>query len=219
MKAKFAIFLTSFFLISSSGLFAQTITLDKIELDNKLALIPFSAEISDKVPSDKTKWVSFMAHYKVDMRNVKPKSLIDNGKWLDDVEVTWEMLYKPVEARDKIQNYVKCVKKIKYKNVTEGQHTSVVFIDPRTLARYFNEGKSNFMRGLKLRFSMKVGGKTVKNMTSYIVSATEDKKQQYKKVFDSEDPYPLEGILLNRNETPFKYSQTWYFNTIVEEDK
>ena len=56
-------------------------------------------------------------------------------------------------------------------------------------------------------------------MTSYIDNAKEDKKQQFKNAFDSEDSHELKGILLNRNETPFKYSQTGYFDPIVEDNK
>lgn len=220
MKAKIVIFLTAIFLAVPSALFAQTIKLDKIELSNKLRATSVSANIYEGGSNDESPWVAFMAHYQVSMAGVKAKSPLDDGKWLDDVEVTWEMLYKPNDkATEKIQNYISTKKKIKYTNVTEGKHTSVVLIDPKTLKRYFKEGKSSFMRGLKLRFSMKVGGKTVKTMTSYIVNAKEDKKGTFRTAFDSEDSYSMEGVLLNRNETPFKYSQTGYFDKIVEDDK
>ncbi|MCH2205112.1 MAG: hypothetical protein MK132_04475 [Lentisphaerales bacterium] len=220
MKAKIAIFLTSLLLTLPSGLFAQTITLDKIELDNKQISSSMSGNIYPKASSDDDNWVKFMAHYDVKFGNVKPKGLLDNGKWLDDVEVTWEMLYSPLGKNAKsIKQFIKTEKKIKYRNVTEGKNTSVVFIDPRTLKRYFNEGKSSFMRGLMLRFTMKIGGKTVRNMTSYIVDAKEDKKQEFKSAFDSEDSHELKNVLLNRNETPFKFSQVGYFDLIVEDDK
>ena len=178
-----------------------------------------SVNIYEGAPNDKKKWVTFMAHYKVDMSKVEAKGKLDNGKWLDDVEVTWELLYKPEEARNSVQNYIKLSKKVKYKNVGHGKHTAVIFIDPTSLERYFLEGNSKFMRGLKLKFTMKVGGKTVKNMTSYITDAKPDKKAEYAKLFLHEETFKLDGILKNRNETPFKYSQTGYFDQIVEDDK
>ena len=153
-------FFTALFLTLPSGLFAQTIKLDKIELDNKQPTTGMSGNIYPGAPGDNVNWVKFIAHYDVKFGNVKPKGLLDNGKWLDDVEVTWEMLYSPLGKDAKnIKQYIKCEKKIRYTNITDGRHSSVVFINPRNLKRYFNEGKSNFMRGLKLRFTMKVGVK------------------------------------------------------------
>ena len=164
-------------------------------------------------------WVAIIAHYRVDMSKVKPKTPIDNGKWLDDVEVKWEVCYKPEGAAMKMQNFVKMVKKVKYNSVAHGKRRAVILISPKHIERYFNGGKKSFLRELKVRFSMKVGGKTVKGMTVYLDKGRPDKTAKFKSVFESEDTFSLDGILLNRNESPFKSAQTDSFEIIVEDKK
>ena len=175
----------------------------KLEARNKTNTPIIGVQLDKSTRGSSPAWVSFHAPYEVSFKNVKAKSLIDDGKWLDDVEVNWELMYKPAKAGNKIQNYLKMTKKVKYTSVGEGKHTAVIFIHPTMLSRYFLEGKSEFMRGLILKFSMKINGKTIKNSVKYFEGGREVRALKVPKLFTSEDAYDLKNILLNRNETPF----------------
>lgn len=216
MKANIIIFAAILFLSLPSSLFSQDIKVGKLEARNDLLAPVTGDELDKKAKSDNVKWVAFYAHYDIAFKGAK-KNLLDDGQWLNDIEVNWELLYKPEDAADKIQNYLRMTKKVKYTDIGKGSHTAVILIHPTKLKRYFLEGKSAFMRALKLKFTMKVNGKTLQSATKYFEGGREAKTPKYAKIFGHEDTYELKNIILNRMETPFIHTQPEYFDTIVDD--
>lgn len=220
MKANFAIFVITVLLALCSNLSAQLITLKKIDIDNKIQA-PGVGELDGKIKGKYGDWVAFFARYDVKFDKVK-ETRFDSGRYIDDIEVKWEIVYKPEKlTANAIENYIKMVKTVKYTGVSEGEQTAVVLIHPRALKRYFNEGKTSFIRNLRLRFTMKVNGKTHKSMTTYLTNGRQNKKptSQDAIYFDKEGAHEMDHLLLNRLETPFRYVQTSTLNPIVEDKK
>ena len=155
-----------------------------------------------------------------------PKGALDDGKWIDAVEVNWEFLYKPKDAKNSIQNYVKFQRIVKYTNIGEGRHTVMLFINPVILKRYFNEGRS-IKTDLYIRYSMKANGhKEVMKVGSldssvamFLSGRAASKKDYagYTPIFNSDRSKPLGNVLLRRDETPFRSMQYDMFDSIAVE--
>lgn len=220
MKTNFAIFIATILIALCTNLSAQIIKLDKIEIDNKVNA-PEVGELDGSASGKYGDWVAFFARYSVSFDKAK-KTKFDSGEYVDDIEVKWEIVYKPEGlSSTKIENYIKMIKSVKYTGVTKGKQTAAVLIHPRALARYFDEGSKSFVRDLRLRFTMKVNGKTYKKMTTYLTKGRQNLKptKDDARYFDLEGTQDMSHLLLNRMETPFRYVQTSELNPIVEDKK
>ena len=219
---------TALLLVLSTALSAQSnkkykVSLKKIEVHNDLNTPTFNDRIDKKKSVPLKKWVAVIATYDVKFANIKlPKGSLDNGKWLDDVEVKWEFMYKPKDAPKNIANYTRFNRSTKYVNVGEGEHQVVIFVNPVVINRYFKDG-TTFKKDAWLRFSMKVNGLKETGMNTIVVDGKPVKKAQelaqYNQAFNSDRSKSLDNILLRRNETPFRSIQFDQFDSIAVEEK
>lgn len=219
-------------LASISFLSAQTpnfqIELKKIEIRNDLNSPTFPDQIDKQGSKPLKKWALLSAKYTVTFANIKTgPGALDNGKWLDTVSVDWQFLYKPEKAPNIPENYIKFGEEVTYSNITEGEHTALIFIDPTTLQRYFDEGKS-IKKEINLKLSFKANGLKQKIMigqTVFEAAYMEEGKlvravtKITEEAFVTDRIRVVPNIVLPRNKTPFSAIQHDNFDTIIEVKK
>jgi hypothetical protein len=211
-------------LLSLNSLFAQSndkfqIKFDKIEIRDDLNTPQFSDRIDKKKNTPLKPWVVIMGNYNVKFANIKmPAGSLDSGKWLDNVEVTWDFLYKPKDAPNAVQSYIKFSETIKYANIGEGDHTSTIFISPVILERYFD--KVNLKKDLTIRYSMKVNGQIYLQATTIMFEGKQLEGGELRQAHDfiNRDTFKkVDNLLMRRDKTPFRSIQFDQFDTIVED--
>ncbi len=221
-----AVLLISF----ASALSAQNakfeISLKKIEV--RLEDSPsFPDQLDSKNTGNVKKWAAIFVEYEIKFGNIKmPAGSLDNGKWLDSLEVNWEFLYKPAKAPKMIQHYVRFGRAVKYVNLDEGKHKAVMLIDPKVLKRYFNEGKA-IKNELMMRVSFKANGlKQTMNIGPKKYAAAYFNEGKLVKdpkalvpIFDTDRSKALNGVVRTKTESPFAAVQFDVFDTIAVEEK
>ena len=221
-----AVLLISFMSAVSAQTAKFEIDLKKIEIRNNVQSPSFPDQIDTSGSKPPQNWTILFVHYEIKFDNPK-KTALDDGKWLNTLQVDWEFLYKPEKLRNDIRNFVRFGKTVKYANVGEGKHTALMFIDPKILKRYFNEGRT-IKNELMMRLSIKANGlKQVVKIANKKFSQVYFKGGKILKtptktdlaMFDSDLSKELPNVVRPRNETPFRSIQFDQFNTIVVEDK
>ncbi len=225
--------LVGILLLASIGLLnAQTpnfqIELKKIEIRNDLNSPAFPDQIDKQGSKPVRKWALLMAKYTVTFANIKTApGALDNGKWLDTVSVDWQFLYKPEKAPNVPENYIKFGEEVTYGNITEGEHTALIFIDPTTLQRYFNEGRS-IKNEINLKLTFKANGlkqKIIIGQNDFDSAYMEEGKlvravsRTTEEAFLTDRIKTVPNIVLPRNKTPFNSIQHDNFDTIIEAKK
>jgi hypothetical protein len=197
-----------------SPLGAQSYQFEVKKMEIRSVQSPSFQDAVDTKNMPRQKWFAIFVDYKVVVSGAKSTG-VDNGEWLDDVELKWDFLYKPSEkAADKIGNFISFSRDVKYRNISTGDHRAVIFMAPVTLKRYFNDG--NDVKRILGRFQLKAKGKTVPNCTLYLEKGKFSKKSQFATAFDAEGSKAMDDLLLIRDETPFRSIQHDNFDTIVE---
>ena len=169
--------------------------------------------------TSRIKWAALFVRYNITVAETKESKVMKSGNWADSVELKWEMATKlPGAIAGKPVSYRKFSRTVKYKNIKEGKHVATVLIEPAVLERYFEKGKT-LKKDLKVKFSAKVNGRTVKGATTYLVEGKVDnrKAKSVEPFITSEDVKMLEDILLTKNETPFRNVQSAAFDRVVED--
>jgi len=202
--------------------------LKKIEIHDDIYSPAFGEQIDKKAPTQPQKWAVLFVRYELmfDPKYKAPETALDNGKWLDTSEIKWEFLYKPEKAKNVIQNYVRFSKDVKYVNVDEGKHTAMIFISPKILKRFFDEGKT-IKKDLMLRVSFKANGlrQKIKIGKDYFDAAYFANGKLSKEgpklapYFDTDKSKPITDVVQSREETPFGVLQYDQFDSIAVEKK
>ena len=141
-----------------------------------------------------------------------PDSFMNNrfeqGKWLDSMIVEWSFLYKPRNFKEHISNYMRFTRSVEYRNIAAGKKSVAIFIDPDTMKRYFDSGRS--LKSILL-------SKIVIKHDGYLKAAKifegerETSELLHKKMFQSVKTQLVKNILKTRLETPFRSFQTEKF--------
>ena len=219
------IFTAILLVIFVSSLSAQSrkdyvVTVTDVEVRNNVRSPDSPSPIDNKRSGNPKKWAVIFVDYTVEFPGKKPRKVgLDDGLWLDKVSVTWDFLYKPAKLDNKIQNYIRFNKDVEYINVKQGKHTALMFINPVILDRYFDEGKS-IKKDLIMKFSLKANGFTEPKGTAYFAKGKLVKPKDtgtYVKSFAYEGFKTMPGVLMSRDESPFKNIQYDLFNQIVPE--
>ncbi|MCM8540501.1 MAG: hypothetical protein NE328_09520 [Lentisphaeraceae bacterium] len=208
-----------------SSLSAQTrkdyvVTVTDVEVRNNVRSPDSPSPIDNKRSGNPKKWAVIFVDYTVEFPNKKAVKVgLDDGLWLNNVSVTWDFLYKPAKMDNKIQNYIRFNKTVEYIDIKQGKHTALMFINPVILERYFNEGKS-IKKDLILKFSLKANGFTEPKGTVYYAEGKVVKAKDtatYVKSFAYEGFKTMPGVLMSRDESPFKNIQYDIFDQIKAE--
>ena len=221
-----AVLLVSFMSSLSAQNDKFAIELKKIEV--RLEDSPsFPDQLDSKNTGNVKKWAAIFVEYEVNFKDIKmPPGSLDDGKWLDSVEVNWEFLYKPAKAQKVIQNFIRFGRSVKYVNIDEGKHKAVILIDPKVLKRYFDEGKT-IKNELMMRVSFKANGykQNISIGKAPYASAYFNEGKLVKDpkalvpIFDSDRSKALNGVVRTKAESPFAAIQFDVFDTIAVEEK
>ena len=203
-----------------SGLQAQgkkyAVKINKIEIKSLNSPVFTDRIINENVPVKK--WGVILAEYEVKFADIKArKGALDDGKWLDDVEVKWEFLHKPKDAKS-VEAIGRFGRTVKYTSVGEGKHRVAIFINPTQLKRYFKGGTE--FNNIWLRFSMKVNGLRVQDATTVYAEKKKVEGKElanYTRIFNDDRTRLMKNMLLRRDETPFRSIQSDAFNVINSE--
>ena len=208
------------------------LSIKKIEIKNDLQSPSSGGQITTIKSGSNKKWCVMLVHYHVDFgtgNESTPKGRLDSGRWLNNVELQWNFLYKPKDAPRGLKYYTSFSKSVEYSDIGHGDHVAAIFMKPITLKRYFKNG-STIKREIMIRLAMKVNGKsasfTVGNEKQthllYIngkLIKNNQKERKYLKVFDSDETRPLKNTVFKKNETPFNRTQYNAFDSLTLEDK
>ena len=100
----------------------------------------FTDKIDTKAPVNPKQWGVIMVEYEVKFNNAAvPLNALDNGKWLDDVEIKWEFLHKKGDVND-LRKLGRFSRTVKYTGVGEGKQRVCLFVNPTNMKRYFGGG-------------------------------------------------------------------------------
>ena len=221
-----AVLLISFVSALSAQNDKFVINLKKIEV--RLEDSPtFPDQLDSKNTGNVKKWAAIFVEYETKFADIKmPKGSLDDGKWLDSIEVTWDILYKPAKAPNVFASYIRFGKSIKYVNIDEGKHKAVLLIDPKVLKRYFNEGKT-IKNELMMKVSFKANGYKkdmligrAKYASAYFNEGklVKDPKALINN-FNTDRIKVLKGATRSKAESPFSAIQFDLFDTIAVEEK
>ena len=206
------------------------IELKKLEIRNDVDSPRFPDQIDKGGVQTAKKWTVLFARYTIEFdKATRPVAgALDNGKWLNTLSVDWKFLYKPEKApADRAESYIKFGEEIKYANLEEGEHTALIFIDPKILKRYFEEGR-NIKKDLHIRLSFKAEGlkQKLKIGTNLYDAAFMSGGKLIKKVppttinaFENDRIKTLPNVVRPRNKTPFSVIQFDNFDTIAVDEK
>jgi hypothetical protein len=208
------------------------LSIKKIEIKNDLQSPSSGGQLTAIKSGPNKKWSVILVHYHVDFgkgNESTPKGRLDSGRWLNNIELQWNFLYKPKDAPKGIKYYTNFSKNVEYSDIGHGDHVAAIFIKPITLQRYFNNG-STIKKEIMIRLAMKVNGKSAsfavgnekQSHLLYIngkLIKNSQKERSYLKAFDSDETRPLKNAAFKKNETPFSHTQYDAFDSLTVEDK
>lgn len=205
------------------------IELKKLEIRNDVDSPRYPDQIDKGSQQQAKEWTVLFARYIIKFdKTAKPApGALDNGMWLNTLSVDWKFLYKPEKAANLAQNYIKFGEEVKYANLEDGEHTALIFIDPKILKRYFDEGK-NIKKDLHIKVSFKADGlrQKLKIGNNLYDAAFMSEGKLVKKVpesmvqaFENDRIKTLPNVVRPRNKTPFSVIQFDQFDTIAVDEK
>ena len=150
------------------------------------------------------KWVALTLEYTVNFAQAPGKDprALDDGQWLDDVQVNWNVLLlssdKRLRARSTFSE--------NYRAVHAGKNIACVMIHPRDVERYL-DGDTN-LKHLMGAINIKVNGTS--RLEVYLVGGRKAERlpaEIRKDSFTNENVRELRGLLISREQSPWEHVQ------------
>jgi hypothetical protein len=228
MKTLMQLIAFALLFLTAPGLYAQVakepkveITVDSLEL-KELANPDLGVDRIAKV-NGTSKWQALIAEYSVKITPVtgaKDPKALDNGLWLDDVAVTWNLI-APGFAKG---TYFRSTITENYRGVKEGKNHASCLIHPKDVERYFAEGKN--LKDLVVDFQLRVNGvsKLIEKgrlAPVYLVNGHKSDKLPAgytKESFLKEGMPEIKNLLLTREQTPWEHAQQDVFPRTFRRD-